>query len=429
MGLARASHWRRLLERFRGASASSNGELARPGPRVTSLARRTCHDQLLLLPLPRLLKAESRPASFRFWSSICDPYPATMSNDKKQQAKADTQAFDQLFGQLAADLTQADLEHPEIGDAIKRLKEVLEYNVPGGKRNRGLSVIASFRELASASQHTEENVTRALVVGWCVELLQAFFLVADDLMDQSTTRRGQLCWYKKENVGNDAVNDSFLLEATIYRLLKKYCRGQPYYLHLVELFLQTTYQTELGQALDLMSAQPNKIDLSIFTEQRYKSIVKYKTAFYSFYLPVAAAMYIAGIESEEAHENAKAILLEMGEFFQIQDDYLDCFGDPEVTGKIGTDIEDNKCGWLVVQALKKASPEQRIILEENYGRHDVEKIARVKDVYTALELERVYHEYEDCSYRTLTALIKQHAGSLPEEVFLAFARKIYKRQK
>ena len=47
----------------------------------------------------------------------------------------------------------------------------------------------------------------------------------------------------------------------------------------------------------------------------------------------------------------------------LQDDYLDCYGDPSVIGKIGTDIEDNKCGWLIVKALERASPEQRKLLE------------------------------------------------------------------
>ncbi|MBN3310450.1 NDUV1 dehydrogenase, partial [Amia calva] len=147
---------------------------------------------------------------------------------------------------------------------------------------------------------------------------------------------------------------------------------------------------------------------------RYKAIVKFKTAFYSFYLPVAAAMYMAGIDSEEEHTNAKTILLEMGEFFQIQDDYLDCYGDPTVTGKIGMDIEDNKCSWLIVMALRHASPQQR---------------ATVKAVFSELELPSLFHQHEEQSYSRLCDLIKRHANTLPHAVFLSFAQKIYKRTK
>ncbi|OXB58576.1 UNVERIFIED_CONTAM: hypothetical protein H355_002747, partial [Colinus virginianus] len=240
---------------------------------------------------------------------------------------------------------------------------VLEYNGPGGKWNRGMTVVAAYRELAGPGQRDPESLRCALAVGWCIELFQAFFLVADDIMDQSLTRRGQPCWYKKEGIGLDAINDAFLLESSVYRMLKKYCGQRPYYVQLLELFLQTAYQTELGQMLDLITAPVSKVDLSRFSEERYKAIVKYKTAFYSFYLPVAAAMYMVGIDSREEHENAKAILLEMGEFFQIQDDYLDCFGDPALTGKVGTDIQDNKCSWLVVQCLQRITPAQRRVLE------------------------------------------------------------------
>ncbi|XP_053183134.1 farnesyl pyrophosphate synthase isoform X1 [Scomber japonicus] len=343
--------------------------------------------------------------------------------------QSDAHLFEAQFDELVADLTERDLADPSLADALTRLREVLVFNAPGGKRNRGLSVIGSLRELLPPSQLTQDTVQRALLVGWCIELLQAFFLVADDIMDGSVTRRGQPCWYKKDGIGLDAINDSFLLEGSIYRLLRKHCRNQPYYVHLLELFNETSFQTELGQALDLMTAPPGHIDLNRFTMERYNAIVKYKTAFYSFYLPVAAAMYMAGIESEEEHNNAKHILLEMGEFFQIQDDYLDCYGDPAVTGKIGTDIQDNKCSWLVVKAMQIMTPEQRAELEACYGRHEDASVEKVKALYNTLQMPTVYHNYEDESYQRLQKLIACHAQNLPHSVFLNFAKKIYKRNK
>ncbi|XP_034030627.1 farnesyl pyrophosphate synthase isoform X3 [Thalassophryne amazonica] len=337
--------------------------------------------------------------------------------------------FEDKFNELVTELTQRDVTDPVLADAISRLREVLVFNVPGGKRNRGLSVIGSLREFVPPTALSADTVQRALLVGWCIELLQAFLLVADDIMDASVTRRGQPCWYKKDGIGLDAINDAFLLEATVYRLLRRHCRDQPYYIHLLELFTETTFQTELGQALDLMTAPPGKIDLHRFTMERYKAIVKYKTAFYSFYLPVAAAMYMAGIESEEEHSNAKHILLEMGEFFQIQDDYLDCYGDPSVTGKIGTDIQDNKCSWLVVSALEIMTLEQRAELEACYGQHDDACVAKVKALYNALQLPTVYKKYEEQSYQQLHKLINCYAQNLPHSVFFNFAKKIYRRKK
>lgn len=347
----------------------------------------------------------------------------------KKALLSDPQLFEAQFEEMVTELTERDMTDPVLADALQRLREVLLYNAHGGKRNRGLSVIGSLRELVPPTELTQDIVQRALLVGWCIELLQAFFLVADDIMDGSVTRRGQPCWYKKTGIGLDAINDAFLLEASIYRLLRKHCRDQPYYVHLLELFTETSFQTELGQALDLMTAPPGHIDLNRFTIERYRAIVKYKTAFYSFYLPVAAAMYMAGISSEDEHNNAKHILLEMGEFFQIQDDYLDCYGDPAVTGKIGTDIQDNKCSWLVVTALEVMTPEQRAELEVCYGRHDEACVEKVKALYNTLRMPELYHKYEDESYHRLQKLIARHAENLSHSVFLNFAKKIYKRNK
>uniref|UniRef100_A0A2K6B4V7 Farnesyl pyrophosphate synthase n=1 Tax=Macaca nemestrina TaxID=9545 RepID=A0A2K6B4V7_MACNE len=201
-----------------------------------------------------------------------------------------------------------------------------------------------------------------------------------------------------------------LMGACIYRLLKLYCREQLYYLNLIELFLQSSYQTEIGQTLDLITVPQGNVDLGRFTERRYKSIEKYKIAFYSFYLPVATVMYMVRIDDEKEHANAKKILLEMGEFFQIQDDYLDLFGDPSVTRKFGTDIQDNKFCWLVVQCLQWK---------------EAEKVAWVKALYEELDLPAVFLQYEEGSHSHFMGLIEQYAVPLPAAIFLGLARKIY----
>uniref|UniRef100_A0A2K5QM75 Farnesyl pyrophosphate synthase n=1 Tax=Cebus imitator TaxID=2715852 RepID=A0A2K5QM75_CEBIM len=345
-----------------------------------------------------------------------------MNGDQKSDVYVqEKQDFVQHFSQIVRVLTEDEMGHPETGDAIGRLKEVLEYNAIGGKYHRGLTVLVAFRELVEPRKRDADSLQRALTVGWCVELLQAFFLVTDDIMDSSLTRRGQLCWYQKPGVGLDVINDAILLEL--------YCQEQPYYLNLIELFLRSSYQTEIGQTLDLITTPQGNVDLGRFTEKRYKSIVKYKTVFHSFYLPVATAMYMAGIDGEKEHANTKKILLEMGEFFQTQDDYLDLFGDPSVTGKVGADIQDNKSSWLVVQCPQRSTPEQRQILKENYGQKEAEKVSRVKALYEELDLPAVFLQYEEDSYSHIMGLIEQYAAPLPPAVFLGLARKIYKRKK
>jgi farnesyl diphosphate synthase len=121
----------------------------------------------------------------------------------------------------------------------------------------------------------------------------------------------------------------------------------------------------------------------------------------------------------------------MGEYFQAQDDYLDNFADPETLGKIGTDIQDNKCSWLVNQALRLVTPEQRKVLEDNYGRKDSAHEAKVKVLYDELKLEDVYKSFEEervTALRNLIANVDESEG-LKKGVFEEFLRKIYKRQK
>lgn len=278
---------------------------------------------------------------------------------------------------------------------------------------------------------SEDEFFKTATLGWLIELLQAFFLVSDDIMDSSKTRRGQPCWYLMPKIGMIAINDAFMLESSIYLLLRKYFRQEKYYLDVIELFHDVTFQTELGQACDLITAPEDHVDLDNFSMEKYTFIVIYKTAYYSFYLPVALALHFGGFATPKNLKQAEDILVPMGEYFQVQDDYLDNFADPATLGKIGTDIQDNKCGWLINQALKIASPEQRKVLDDNYGQKDIKAEAQVKKIFDDLELARIYHEYEEKrvgEIREKIANVDESEG-LKKEVFEEFLRKIYKRSK
>jgi farnesyl diphosphate synthase len=250
-------------------------------------------------------------------------------------------------------------------------------------------------------------------------------------------------------VGNIAINDSFMLEAAIYFLLKKHFRNEPYYVDLLELFhevgssfmspfqdthtcsAQVTFQTELGQLVDLITAPEDAVDLSKFSLDKHHLIVVYKTAFYSFYLPVALAMRMNGVTADKAYKTAQSILIPLGEYFQVQDDFLDCYADPETLGKVGTDILDNKCSWNINVALESATPAQRTVLDENYGRKDAACEARVKVVFNEIGLPDKFAKYESESYAKLNALIDgvDEGEGVKREVFRSFLDKVYKRTK
>ncbi|KAI1332140.1 farnesyl pyrophosphate synthetase [Xylariaceae sp. FL0255] len=344
--------------------------------------------------------------------------------------KTTLKQFEAVFPKLEEDLVAHAQKYNLPKEQMDWYKKALEVNAVGGKCNRGMSVPDSVSQLLNRAL-TEEEYFQAATLGWMVELLQAFFLVSDDIMDSSVTRRGKPCWYRHEGVGMIAINDAFLLESAIYTLLKKYFKSHPAYIDMVELFHEVTYQTELGQLCDLITAPEDVVNLDNFSMEKYSFIVIYKTAYYSFYLPVALALLMLNIATPKNLKISEDILIPMGEYFQVQDDYLDNFGLPEHIGKIGTDIMDNKCSWLVNQALKHATPEQRKVLEEHYGRKDAAHEAEVKKLYNEMNIEKLYHDYEEKTVGELRTKIGQidEAEGLKKEVFETFLGKIYKRSK
>lgn len=349
----------------------------------------------------------------------------------------DMSDFISLFPTLATQLSK-DPSTPELHQNLsEHISSLLHYTVPGGKMNRGLSVPSTYKLLVSSSKSSSREMHLARVLGWTVELLQAYFLVADDIMDGSITRRGQPCWYKKQEIGLGAFNDSLILEACVYNVIRTYFRSEPFYIDVLENMLEVSKFTTYGQSLDTLSAhnfslvrgQPNSLDN--FNMSRYSAIVKYKTSYYSFYLPVVLAMNMAGVKDKSAFDGARTILLEIGHYFQVTDDYLDCYGDPAVTGKIGTDIEDGKCSWLIVKALEIANEDQKNLLCLHYGSHDVKDVDVIKDIYLQLGVREMYNDYEEKFYKVIMDDIDSVCKNnvLPKEVFTSFLEKVFRRSK
>ncbi|XP_008047754.2 farnesyl pyrophosphate synthase-like, partial [Carlito syrichta] len=111
-------------------------------------------------------------------------------NQKSDVYAHERQNFIQHFSQIVSVLTESEMGHPETGDAIARLKEVLEYNAVGGKYHRGLTVLIAFRELMEPKKQDADSLQRALTVGWCVELVRGLGKVKF----RHTYSRGSQMW-------------------------------------------------------------------------------------------------------------------------------------------------------------------------------------------------------------------------------------------
>ncbi|KAA1475653.1 farnesyl-diphosphate synthase [Dentipellis sp. KUC8613] len=333
---------------------------------------------------------------------------------KAKLAQSSRQRFLDTWPIIRGELLDAFAAQGLPANALEWHKNSLDYNVPGGKLNRGLSVVDSV-ELFKGRRLTDAEHLEASVLGWGVEFLQAYFLVTDDLMDGSHTRRGQPCWYRVPRVGLIAVNDAGMLRSCIFILVRKHFRHTPFYADLLELFDEMAYKTEIGQLVDLITAPEGDVDLDRFSLSHYETIIKFKTAYYSFYLPVALAMTLCRIPhtsdtGADPYDTALSILLPLGAYFQIQDDVLDVTAPPAVLGKVGTDIVDGKCSWCINTALAHCTPAQRAVLADNYGRKDAACEARVKDVFAAVGIEARYAAYE----RDVYARLKSMIAAVPE---------------
>jgi len=128
----------------------------------------------------------------------------------------------------------------------------------------GATVVETLEILYGRTLSSQEFF-KASVLGWCVELLQAYLFVTDDMMNHPLIRRGEACWYRIPQIGSTSTGDSFMLEAALYHLLKLHFRTESCYVYILELFLETTFRTAIGKHIDLLMAQANELDLDKFS--------------------------------------------------------------------------------------------------------------------------------------------------------------------
>ena len=386
-----------------------------------------------------------------------------------RQHEADRRVLRQALARLSHEVL--DTEFAPLSPLARTwVNDLLDYTVEGGKMNRAVLFLDTYRQLACDGGAIPDGDQAALYsLALAVEVLQAYFLVADDLMDGSELRRGAPCWYRYPRVGVIAANDALLLENLVKWIVRKHFRAHPKYLELQEDFDQANWETIKGQLLDLITMQvddrgplaeppqpssrhsgspadqgagetgpgsaaggsvgppdvPFRTDQ--FTMAHWEAIVVHKTAYYTFVLPMMLAIHAAQLDDEAVIQAIRALMIQFGILFQAQDDYLDCFGTYEQLKKVGTDIQDAKCSWLAVQALARVTPEQRTVFVNHYGRADPACIARIKALFSELGLPARYEAYQTQLHRDISDAI----GALTHPGLARAARsmlaKVYKR--
>lgn len=298
-------------------------------------------------------------------------------------------------------------------------ERMLISNLNGGKQFRGNLVLQTFMEMTekTGKEAKKRFLPAAHAVAWSMELMQAQALIADDIMDGSLTRRGQAAWYTKPDVGLGlAVNDVISLHTAVYQVLRSFVQHHPHYREICNAVTECYHTTASGQALDLLlSSRLRRGDLKIdaFDQKLYEQVVEMKTSWYTFWLPLQVGLLLATEVREENHSRVRESALQMGHLFQAHDDYMDCFGDPAVTGKDGRDIEEGKCCWPIVAAVTNAEPSHLEELKQNYGQPAAVNIKQVKQVYRELNLEQMFREEVSHRMQCTANAVKNMDGNLP----------------
>ena len=230
------------------------------------------------------------------------------------------------------------------GREPKYLYQPIEYILNlGGKRLRPVLTLMT-------TACFEGDVHRAMDAALAVEVFHNFSLIHDDIMDAAPLRRGQETVHEKWDLNTGILSgDAMLIRA--YQLFENY--PPETFRELAKLFSQTALEVCEGQQYDIDFE--TRLEVSI---PEYLKMIEYKTA-----VLVGAAMQMGAIVANASVEDQKRCYefgKNLGIAFQLQDDYLDAFGNPETFGKqVGGDILENKKTYLFLKAIENGSSEIR----------------------------------------------------------------------
>jgi geranylgeranyl diphosphate synthase, type II len=301
--------------------------------------------------------------------------------------------------------------------APNSLYEPIEYILRlGGKRLRPVLTLMT-------TDIFNESYEKSLDAALAIEVFHNFSLIHDDIMDDAPLRRGQQTVHEKWDLNTGILSgDAMLILA--YQLFENY-EGHTFKA-LAKLFSKTAIEVCEGQQYDIDFESRNDV-----TIPEYLKMIEYKTA-----VLVGAAMKMGAIVANASVEDQDKIYdfgKNLGIAFQLQDDYLDAFGNPETFGKqVGGDIIENKKTYLFLKALELSETEQRDQLLKFYtndASNIEDKVSNVKQIFNesgaSSETNIIIENYTEKAFNILDSI---NVSSEKKELLKQFGTSLMNRK-
>lgn len=309
------------------------------------------------------------------------------------------------------------LDHLSYDRKPESLYEPIKYVLSmGGKRIRPTLMLLAYNLY-------KENPEDILMNACALETYHNYTLLHDDLMDNADMRRGHLTVHKKWNDNTAILSGDSMLVLAFQRMMQ--CDTK-HLKDILDLFTVTALEIGEGQQYDMEFETRNDVK-----EEEYIEMIRLKTS-----VLLACALKIGAILADASAEDAENLYKfgeQIGLAFQLQDDYLDVYGDSKVFGKeIGGDITSNKKTYMLINAFNKANAAQREELTRWVSARDFdrnEKVDAVTRLYNEIGIDQLAQD--KIAYYFAQSKKYLDAVNVPEEKkeeLLKYAQKMMKRQ-